>query len=266
MTVDAAAQRTAKARLIALHLWRHGLTVEELRCLPYSSRTGPSMTRFAREAFRAAATEWEQRLNPPHSVDSATWQIAARYLVERVEYEASGGDRRDRDLVGFAHLWQPDVIDATPPVRGVDEEPAHTSPQGEPPPVQPTSDPAEARAELARIDPGLLPPGWAQLAALDPLSHGQCIHHPHRRPVTVTPDGGRCAACPPMPREFRTVRPSLREGSDGRRTVTEKDLAVRDGWGCRKPSRPGGPQSLNWAPTRHNPGVRVCGCGRCPTP
>jgi hypothetical protein len=264
--VDPAGQRVTKARLIARHLWLHDLTVADMRRLPYTSRDQPSASKFARAAFRASDDPHLRALAPPHSPDSATWSLVEQYLTERAEWEAGGGTPLPRDLAGFAHLWH--VTDDGPVPLGPPEQPEAPPTTVTDTPVpdgDPVPDVDQARAELALLDPDVVPPGWDQLAHLAPLTYGQCINHPGRRPVVITPDGGRCAACPPRPREFQVHRSTLHQVG-GRRTVVEEDYASRDGWGCRRVSRPGGPQSLDWSPRAHQPGVRHCGCGRCPTP
>lgn len=218
--------REAKARLIARHAWRLGLTIEQLAVMPYSGEAR-SLTRFARAAYRESPDPADHDRNPPSSLQSRTWRLVTEKLTQMGALEAAALPVPARDLTHERHAWLPD--EATEPV------PALPAPSGEATPLAAPT----------------LPRGWAELAALPLLDYGSCINHPSRRPVVISPDGGRCPDCPPRPGEIHVKFVPTRE-------QLAQDLApfegYRDGWGM----------TLNWAPKTHIPAPLRCYCGRCP--
>lgn len=235
--------RERKAQRIARAAWRRGLTVDHLRVMAYSGEDR-SLTRFARMAYRESDDVADHDLNPPSSPQSRTWGLVAEYLAGMERFAAAADPTRVpvRDLLAERQAWLPDDAPTSPPPTAP-EPAASPAPEGAPDP--------DCRWYLPR--------GWAELAALPPLTYRWCIHHPDRRPVVISPDGGRCAACPPrrneIPVKWDPTPEQLaslfgKKGADG---VVVPFESVRDGWGMR----------LDWAPKHCNAPVR-CYCGRCP--
>jgi hypothetical protein len=284
--------RERKARLIARAAWRRGLTVKDLRVMPYSGEQR-SLTRFARMAYRESDDVADHDVNPPSGPESRTWGLVAEYLAGMTARARAGLPCPERDLLADRQAWLPDDADPwkekagcpTPGSQdassGSSSESPASGPSGNPPatadapdagtpttapsgfPAQRSSLPSTEPAQAAAAPPAsadALPRGWAELAALPPLTYRSCIHHPDRRPVVITPDGGRCPDCPPRPGEIPVKWDPTPEqlaslfGKKGPEGVAVPFESVRDGWGMR----------LNWAPKHCNAPVR-CYCGRCPT-
>jgi hypothetical protein len=258
-----AENREAKAKLIARYAWRLGLTGDDLRQLPYSG-TERCLTRLARAAYRASDKPADHDRNPPHSARSRTWRLVEKKLQKAAENRAAGKATPDQDLLHMRLAWLPDDADpwkqdpppeespcpAPAPTAGTSltapSSPAATSPG----PSTSKGPPGSSPTSPSACAPLSLPRGWAELAALPPLETGTCLHHPDRRPVVVTPDGGRCADCPPQHAEIPThFKPSKDQAA--------QDLVeyrgVADGWGI----------TLNWTPRHCNLPLR-CYCGRHP--
>lgn len=98
-----AENREAKARPLARYLWRLGLTVDDVRRLPYASRDRkvPTMKAFARAAYREAGVE----LREPSSPASETWDLVAAKLAVMAGWEAAGRPVPERDLRHLADRW-----------------------------------------------------------------------------------------------------------------------------------------------------------------
>lgn len=102
MSIEAE-NRETKARPLARYLWRLGLTVDDVRRLPYASRdrTVPTMKAFARAAYREAGVD----LREPSSPASETWDLVAAKLVVMAGWEFAGRPVPERDLRHMAHRW-----------------------------------------------------------------------------------------------------------------------------------------------------------------
>ena len=102
MSIEAE-NRETKARPLARYLWRLGLTVDDVRRLPYASRDRkvPTMKAFARAAYREAGVE----LREPSSPASETWDLVAAKLSVMAGWEAAGRPVPERDLRHLADRW-----------------------------------------------------------------------------------------------------------------------------------------------------------------
>lgn len=130
--------RRIKARAIALYLWRLGLTVEDVRALPYSSRTDrsiPTMTKLARAAFAASPRPEAREKDPPDGRSSRTWAIAEEKLAEIASMAARGLPVPERDLLQERDLWLPHQptpaqTDAPPALPPAPRAPTDVAPSG----------------------------------------------------------------------------------------------------------------------------------------
>ena len=186
--------REAKARAIALHLWRMDLGIEAVTRLEYASRDRRqrTMCAFAREAYRAAGED----LNPPSSPGSRTWRLVTEKLAAAARRQAEGLPVPARDLTERAAYWlgrepgEP-VTDDTGSDRGEPQAPAPTSPPGttpapdDEPPPDPDDDPPPPS------DPDDVAVNHAPGASTDPVPCG------HRTGRTVATWLGRAAESRP---------------------------------------------------------------------
>jgi hypothetical protein len=94
--------RRRKAWALAPALYRRGLTLDDLRRLPYSSRdrTVPTQRAFARTAYDEAGVDEAE----PHGPDSDTWTLTIQLLAWM---EAHPGDGRvpPRDRLDDRARW-----------------------------------------------------------------------------------------------------------------------------------------------------------------
>lgn len=178
--------RRVKARAIALHLWRHGLTVDDILGLPYASRIrqARTMSRFAREAFAASPRPEARTKDPPDGRTSRTWLITREKLAEIEAMARRGEPVPERDLIGDRDAWLPPPVDApTEPAPQLPPPPRAATDVAPTPAVKPS---ARAVAPAAVLDAVLGPKcpgcGWRQRGA------GGGLH----RPAVV----GWLPACP----------------------------------------------------------------------
>jgi hypothetical protein len=270
--------RERKARLIARAAWLRDLTGEDLAAMPYSGEAR-CLTRFARLAYRESPDPADHDLNPPSSYESRTWRIVEEKLTRMAALYTAGQPVPARHLLHERQAWLPEENpcpnpgstsngspSASPPSpRGPSESspPTDSAPDAGIPTTARSGDPALRPSSPATTSSGqatagavvasspssadappTLPRGWAELAALPPLDYRSCINHPDRRPIVITPDGGRCGDCPPRRAELHPDQAPPGQSWTG----------LRDGWGI----------TLNWAPKHCNGPTVRCYCGRCP--
>jgi hypothetical protein len=194
-------------------------------------------------------------VNPPSSYESRTWRIVeeklTRMAARRPQASPSppgtsctsgrhGSQRRirvrtrehvERLTFGIPAVPERPVREFTP----TDSAPDAGIPTTAPSECDPARGPhrqlrplrARRRHQVVASSPSsadappTLPRGMGELAALPPLDYGSCIHHPGRRPVVITPDGGRCGtarraarscSCRPGPAGAVVDRPPRRVG------------------------------------------------------
>lgn len=201
-----AAERTpvenqiAKADAIAHALWRRGLGLRDVAHLPYTAKgKAPSLSRFARAAYREAAAlpayrqAWgEAPEHPPHSKDSPTWWLAARWIAGLAKLAADLPDDPrvpPRDLLEDAPTW----TGRPPSAPSVSATPAASAAAAATPPTSttPTAGASSRPDPASRSATPAGPSGPCPSASAD----GEPWFDPATRHIRYARSLGRCRAC-----------------------------------------------------------------------
>lgn len=212
-TYEAQQNREAKAKTLARHAWRYGLSVPQLAGLTPDVRRA-----FARDAD----------VNPP-SEGSPTWAAAAAAL-ERMFAGANDprwiAEAPEHDLAGVDKPWNPDpwgpgTTQRARPVAPQGPEPAPEAaggresaleaaqrrlrdPEPAPEPIAaPVPEPVKAPEPLPpAVIPDDAPRGWAEAAALGPLPGFHTCFTCPRPAIVATAHVYRCEEHPPQAGEW----------------------------------------------------------------